>query len=102
MVVAALAAAALVLVRRRGFPTWLFAAPLVLVTVTSALGYGETRFRQAAEVSLVVLAALGVELLRRRRSEPEATALASVQESASRSSTTAPTATQCAPRCSTA
>jgi hypothetical protein len=101
-VVLALAAAALVLVRRRAFPVWLFVAPVVLVTVTSALGYGETRFRQAAEVSLVVLAALGVELLRRRRAKAGAAAPAKVQESARSRSTTAPTATQCAPRCSTA
>jgi hypothetical protein len=101
-VVAALAAAAFVLVRGRAFPVWLFAAPLVLITVTSALGYGETRFRQAAEVSLVVLAAVGVELLWRRRSAAGRIAPASVEDSARISSTTAPTATQCAPRCSTA
>jgi hypothetical protein len=93
-VVLALAVAALALVRRRPFPVWLFAAPLVLVTATSALGYGETRFRQAAEVSLVVLAAVGAELLWRRRSGERRTAPASVDDSARISSTTAPTATQ--------
>ncbi len=38
-------------------------APVVLVVVTSALGYGTWRFRQAAEVALVVLAAAGITRL---------------------------------------
>jgi Dolichyl-phosphate-mannose-protein mannosyltransferase len=38
-------------------------APVVLVIVTSALGYGTWRFRQAAEVALVVLAAAGITQL---------------------------------------
>jgi hypothetical protein len=38
-------------------------APVVLVVVTSALGYGTWRFRQAAEVALVVLAAAGMTQL---------------------------------------
>jgi Dolichyl-phosphate-mannose-protein mannosyltransferase len=38
-------------------------APVVLVVVTSALGYGTWRFRQAAEVALVVLAAAGITQL---------------------------------------
>ena len=38
-------------------------APVVMVIVTSALGYGTWRFRQAAEVALVVLAAAGIAQL---------------------------------------
>ena len=40
-------------------PLWLFLAPVVLVTVVSAAGYGDLRFRQAADVSIAVLAAVG-------------------------------------------
>lgn len=46
--------------RRGRGPLWLFAAPLVLVTVVSAFGFGDTRFRQAADVSIAVLAGVGV------------------------------------------
>jgi hypothetical protein len=38
-------------------------APVALVVVTSALGYGTWRFRQAADVALIPLAATGVALL---------------------------------------
>jgi hypothetical protein len=101
-IVLVLAAAGLGLVRRAGAAAWLLAAPLVLVTVVSALGYGDTRFRQAAEVALVVLAAAGVERLLSGRARRRAVAEARVRDSARSSSVTAPTATQCAPRCSAA
>jgi hypothetical protein len=41
-------------------------APVALVVVTSALGYGTWRFRQAADVSLIPLAATGLTLLMER------------------------------------
>jgi 4-amino-4-deoxy-L-arabinose transferase-like glycosyltransferase len=44
---------------RPGVPLWLFLAPAVLVTAVSAVGYGDLRFRQAADVSIAVLAAVG-------------------------------------------
>ena len=49
--------------RRRGVPMAPLLAPLALVTVVSALFYGDPRFRQAAEVSLVVLAAAALQAL---------------------------------------
>ncbi len=46
--------------RRRGEPLWPFLAPLILVVLVSLLGYGDPRFRQAADVALVVLAGAAV------------------------------------------
>ncbi|HKP88577.1 MAG TPA: glycosyltransferase family 39 protein [Thermoleophilaceae bacterium] len=63
-----LAIAGAVALRRSGGPLWLFVAPAVLVTLISAFGYGDTRFRQAADVSIAVLAGLGVDALLNRRS----------------------------------
>jgi 4-amino-4-deoxy-L-arabinose transferase-like glycosyltransferase len=45
--------------RRAGGPLWILVAPMVLVTVVSAVGYGDLRFRQAADVSIALLAGLG-------------------------------------------
>jgi hypothetical protein len=56
----ALAIAGAVALRRAGGPLWLFAAPAVLVTLISAFGYGDTRFRQAADVAIAVLAGVGL------------------------------------------
>src|SRR3954453_4084838 len=67
-VLLALAIAGAVLLRRRRQPLWVLLAPAVLVTVASVVGYGLTRFRLAAEIPIVVLAALTlVELWRRAR-----------------------------------
>jgi hypothetical protein len=63
----ALAAIGAVALRRAGGPLWLLAAPAVLVTLISALGYGDTRFRQAADVAIAALAGLGVHALLARR-----------------------------------
>jgi 4-amino-4-deoxy-L-arabinose transferase-like glycosyltransferase len=52
-----------ILLRRRRVPTWFLTAPVVLVTVTAALTFGAARFREPAELSLVVLAAVAVEHL---------------------------------------
>ena len=60
IVVAALAIVGAVGLRRRGRPLWPFVAPVVLVTLVSLVGYGDPRFRQAADVALVVLAGVGV------------------------------------------
>jgi hypothetical protein len=42
-------------------------APVALVVLTSAAGYGTWRFRQAAEVSFVVLAGIGITWMMGRR-----------------------------------
>jgi hypothetical protein len=62
-----------IILRRRGEPLSLLLAPIVLVTVLSALTYGTSRFRAAADVSLVLLAAVAIGRaleLRARRREP--------------------------------
>jgi hypothetical protein len=46
--------------RRHRIELWILLAPLVLVTVSSALVYGSTRFRAAAEPAIVVLAAVAM------------------------------------------
>jgi hypothetical protein len=61
--VTALAGAGLLAIRRRGQPTWPFVSMIVLVAFTSVLAYGDPRFRQAADVALVVPAAVGLEVL---------------------------------------
>jgi hypothetical protein len=67
----ALAIAGAVALRRAGGPLWLLAAPAVLVTLISAAGYGDTRFRQAADVAIAVLAGLGASAaIARLRSRP--------------------------------
>ena len=63
----ALAAVGLLRLRRAGARLAPLVAPLALVTVTSAPFYGDPRFRVAADVSLVLLAAAGLAALRRRR-----------------------------------
>jgi hypothetical protein len=59
-----LAIAGAVLLRRRG--AWLapFLAPVALVTIVSLLFYGGPRFREAADVALVILAAVALLELR--------------------------------------
>jgi 4-amino-4-deoxy-L-arabinose transferase-like glycosyltransferase len=55
------------LLRRRGKPLLVLVAPVLLVTLTTLTGYGTTRFRHAAEMSLLVFAAVAmVELWDRR------------------------------------
>jgi 4-amino-4-deoxy-L-arabinose transferase-like glycosyltransferase len=54
--------------RRREIPAWILLAPLVVVSVTALLTYGNVRFREPAELSVVVLAAVGIDALWRRRS----------------------------------
>jgi hypothetical protein len=56
-----------VLLRQRGRTVWPLLAPVVVVTLISALFYGLLRFRVPAEVSLVVLAAVALGELQARR-----------------------------------
>ena len=65
-VIALLAIAGAVVLRRRGEPLRLLLALPLLVSVVVVLTYGATRFRAAAEVALVVLAAVAVHALAQR------------------------------------
>jgi 4-amino-4-deoxy-L-arabinose transferase-like glycosyltransferase len=58
-----LAVYGLVLLRRRGAAVWVLTTPFITVTLTALLAYGALRFRQAAELPLVVLAAVAVDRL---------------------------------------
>lgn len=50
---------------------WILLTPAVLVALTSLTAFGDARFRVALDVSLAVLAAVGLErLLARRRPQP--------------------------------
>ncbi len=53
------------LLRRRRTPTWMLVAPAVSVSITSILGYGFLRFREPAEITLVVLAGIAIDQLLR-------------------------------------
>jgi uncharacterized membrane protein AbrB (regulator of aidB expression) len=74
---APLAVAGALILRRRGEPLGILLAPLALVVVVSILGYGTPRFRVPLEIPLVVLAAVAIEAVvraRRGRSAEAATA----------------------------
>jgi 4-amino-4-deoxy-L-arabinose transferase-like glycosyltransferase len=54
------AVAGWVVMRRRRRRSWPLLVPVLIVTIASAVTYGQTRFRVAAEPSLVVLAAVAI------------------------------------------
>jgi hypothetical protein len=56
-----------VALRRRGVEVWILIASIVLISITAMLTYGNQRFREPADVALVVLAAVGLAVLSRRR-----------------------------------
>src|SRR5947207_3162935 len=60
---APLAVAGAWLLRRRDQPLAILLMPLAMVTLTALLTYGSTRFRFAAEPSIVVLAAVAIDAL---------------------------------------
>jgi 4-amino-4-deoxy-L-arabinose transferase-like glycosyltransferase len=62
-----LAALGAVRLRRDGKSLWPFLAPVVLVTLASVVGHGDPRYRHAADVSLVILAGVGVAGMKGRR-----------------------------------
>jgi 4-amino-4-deoxy-L-arabinose transferase-like glycosyltransferase len=67
-VLAPLALAGAFLLRRRGEVTWILAVPFIIVALTALTTYGNLRFREPAEICTVVLAAVALdELLRRRQ-----------------------------------
>lgn len=67
---AALAVYGVVVMRRRRSMLWPLLVPAVIVTIASAVTYGQTRFRVPAEPSLVVLAAVGLAALFARTTAP--------------------------------
>lgn len=60
---AALAAVGALTLRRRGVPLLPVAGPIFIATLVAAAFYGLVRFRAPAEVSIVVLAAVAVDVL---------------------------------------
>ena len=44
----------------RGRPFWPFLGPVVLVVLVSVFGHGDPRYRHAADVSLAILAGIGL------------------------------------------
>lgn len=66
-----LAGLGLLELRRRRAPTWVILVPVVMVTLSTLLSYGTLRFRHLAEISLVVLAGVGIDaVLTHRRAPP--------------------------------
>jgi 4-amino-4-deoxy-L-arabinose transferase-like glycosyltransferase len=61
-----LALAGALLLRRRARDLWILLAPVVMVTLVAAATYGTTRFRMAAEPSIVLLAAVALQAAARR------------------------------------
>jgi len=53
--------------RRRRTGVWILLMPFVVVSLTAVLTYGNARFREPADVVLVILAAIGVDALWRAR-----------------------------------
>ena len=66
-VLVALGVGGVIALRRRRIPVLPLLAPLVVVTITAAVFYGTVRFRSPAEVSILVLAAVALDALLRRR-----------------------------------
>jgi hypothetical protein len=62
-----LAVAGTVILRRRGVGVWIVLTPFIVVSTTAVATYGNVRFREAAELSLVVLAAVAIDQFFRRR-----------------------------------
>jgi 4-amino-4-deoxy-L-arabinose transferase-like glycosyltransferase len=64
--------------RRQRWTLWVLLVPAIVVTIGSALTYGQTRFRAAAEPSLAILAAVAViATVRMFRGEPSSQPLVS-------------------------
>jgi 4-amino-4-deoxy-L-arabinose transferase-like glycosyltransferase len=61
------AAAGAVVLHRRGVGIWIVTMPFVVVSITALATYGNMRFREPAELSVVVLAAVAIDACGRRR-----------------------------------
>jgi hypothetical protein len=71
-VFAGLAIAGGVALRRRGVPVLVLASPMIVVLFTTVFSYGLGRFRAPAEAAVMLLAAVGVDHIVRRRWEGDA------------------------------
>jgi 4-amino-4-deoxy-L-arabinose transferase-like glycosyltransferase len=90
-VIAAGAVAGVVLLRRRGVPSFPLVAGVINVAVTVVLFYGSTRFRAPAEPSLVLLAAVaGDALFSRLRPSPSPASASDVSEASDAPGTSPP------------
>jgi 4-amino-4-deoxy-L-arabinose transferase-like glycosyltransferase len=58
------------LLRRRGVGIWILLMPFVVVSVTALVTYGNVRFRESAELPLVVLAAVAIDQIWRSGRRP--------------------------------
>jgi hypothetical protein len=61
-----LAVSGALVLRRRAVGVWILAMPFFVVSVTALLTYGNQRFREPADLALVVLAAVALDELWRR------------------------------------
>jgi len=66
-VLAPLAVAGALVLRRRRVAIWILIVPLVAVCVTALVTYGNQRFREPADLVLVVFAAVALDAFWRRR-----------------------------------
>jgi 4-amino-4-deoxy-L-arabinose transferase-like glycosyltransferase len=66
---AALGMVGAVALRRCRGAVWILVAPFVIVSVTALATYGNLRFREPADVAVVVLAGVGLDAIWRRRQE---------------------------------
>jgi 4-amino-4-deoxy-L-arabinose transferase-like glycosyltransferase len=67
---APLAVAGALILRRRGEPLAILLAPVALVVLVALTAYGTPRFRVPAEIPIVVLAAVAVDAVARARGRP--------------------------------
>ncbi len=65
LILAPLAALGALILRRRHVGIWILLAPFIVVSITALITYGNQRFREPADVALVVLAAVALDALRR-------------------------------------
>ncbi len=67
LILAPLAVLGALILRRRRVGIWILLAPFVVVSITALVTYGNQRFREPADIALVILAAVALDTLTRRR-----------------------------------
>ena len=71
-----LAVAGALVLRRRRVAVWILLTPFIVVSFTALTTYGNQRFREPADLALVVLAAVAIDALLRGRRTSRARAAA--------------------------